>query len=451
MYRIIISIWLLGFISLGIKAQEPVDFNTMNRETYRLYLSQDWDSVIILGKQALKQEMDFYYLRIRMGIAYYSKKNYRTAARHLSVALEQNQDDPVALEYLYLSRLYAGQFEQAGWTREEFKGELARKLPPLAPIFFENLTVEYLYNKGVDDDLFENPTEVYLLDSLGTQSTTRNFSNASLAFTNRISPGVRLSHAFTFLSKSNHYFSNDGSIAIYIPEQQVRQYQYYFSPEFTTRSGTVFRPMFHAIGVSFQVPYESGPGFQGGPSMIALGYAKQTDVVTGLGFSKGMGKVDLNLGAYYSNLNQAEQVQNRLGIRWFLLGNLNLYAGAYLNSQYEISPGRESVIRLIPELMFGFTIAEKVWIDMHGTTGEMTNYHENNGMLLYNSYFEAIDKKIKLSLSIPITEGKSMFYMGGIWTSNRSDFSASDPGTTDVSNSIYYNAISIYGGLSWKF
>ena len=165
MYRIIISIWLLGFISLGIKAQEPVDFNTMNRETYRLYLSQDWDSVIILGKQALKQEMDFYYLRIRMGIAYYSKKNYRTAARHLSVALEQNQDDPVALEYLYLSRLYAGQFEQAGWTREEFKGELARKLPPLAPIFFENLTVEYLYNKVVDDDLIENPTEVYILYS----------------------------------------------------------------------------------------------------------------------------------------------------------------------------------------------------------------------------------------------------------------------------------------------
>ncbi|RLD49863.1 MAG: hypothetical protein DRI97_17595, partial [Bacteroidetes bacterium] len=95
MYRIIISIWLLGVVSLGIKAQEPADFNTINRKTYQLYLSQKWDSVIIMGKQALKQEMDFYYLRMRIGIAYYSKKHYRTAARHFSAALEQNKSDPV--------------------------------------------------------------------------------------------------------------------------------------------------------------------------------------------------------------------------------------------------------------------------------------------------------------------------------------------------------------------
>ena len=141
MYRIIISIWLWGVVSLGINAQETADFNTINRETYQLYLSQKWDSVIIMGKQALKQEMDFYYLRMRIGIAYYSKKNYRTAARHFSVALEQNQGDPVALEYLYFSRLYSGQSAQAGWIMEKFKGELALKLPPLAPRFFENLSL----------------------------------------------------------------------------------------------------------------------------------------------------------------------------------------------------------------------------------------------------------------------------------------------------------------------
>lgn len=451
MLRVIISIWLLVFVSFGINAQEEADFNTINRETYRLYLSQQWDSVIIMGKQALKQEMDFYYLRMRMGIAYYNKKHYRTATRHFSAALEQNQGDPVAMEYLYLSRLFAGQSEQAGVIREQFKGDLARKLPPLTGRFFEHLSVEYLYNHGVDDDMFENPAEIYPLGTSGTQSTTRHFSNTSLALTNRIAPGVRLSHAFTYLSKSNHYFSNDGLTAIYNSEQHVKQSQYYFSPEFTTRSGTVFAPMFHIIGISYQVLLDSGQGFQGGPPLLTQGYLNQTDFVTGLGFSQGIGKVDLHLGAYYSNLNQAEQVQNRLGIIWFPLGNLNLYTGSYLNSQYEISPGRESVIRLIPELMFGFTISEKVWIDMHGTMGEMTNYLENNGMIVYNSYSEVIENKIKLSLSIPVTERGSMFYLGGKWTSNRSDFYPSDPNITEEVNSIHYNAISIYGGLSWKF
>ena len=451
MQRIIISIFLWGFVSLGINAQKAADFNTINRETYRLYLTEKWDSVIIIGKQALKQEMDFYYLRMRIGIAYYSEKKYRTAARHFSVALEQNQGDPAALEYFYFSRLFSGQSEQANWTREQFKGELARKLPPLAPRFFEKLSVEYLYNKGVDDDMFETPEEVYPLGTSGTQSTTRHFSNATFAFTNRLAPGVRLSHAFTFLSKSNHYFSNDGVTAIYMPEQQVMQYQYYISPEFATPSGTVFKPMFHVIGTSAKVPYDIGQRFQGGANMIALGDLNKTDFVTGLGFSKGMGKVDLHLGAYYSNLNQAQQIQNRLGIIWFPLGNLNLYAGGYMNSQYEFRPGRESVIRIIPELMFGFAIAEKMWIDINGSMGEIHNYHENNGMILYNSYLEVIEKKIKLSLSIPVTERGSIVYLGGTWTSKRSDFYPSDPSMTEGFNSIYYNALSIYGGLIWRF
>ncbi len=53
--------------------------------------------------------------------------------------------------------------------------------------------------------------------------------------------------------------------------------------------------MVHIIGVSYQVPLDSGQGFQEGPNMLSLGYLNQTDMVTGLGFSKGMGKVDLRL------------------------------------------------------------------------------------------------------------------------------------------------------------
>jgi hypothetical protein len=75
MRRIIISIGFLVFVSLRIGAQETVDFNTINKETYRLYLAQDWDSVIHLGKHALHHETDFFYLRMRMGIACYSKRN----------------------------------------------------------------------------------------------------------------------------------------------------------------------------------------------------------------------------------------------------------------------------------------------------------------------------------------------------------------------------------------
>jgi hypothetical protein len=81
----------------------------------------------------------------------------------------------------------------------------------------------------------------------------------------------------------------------------------------------------------------------------------------------------------------------------------------------------------------------------------MTNYLENKGMIVYNSLNEVIEKKMKISLSIPVTERASLFYLGGVWSSNRSDFIASDRSNNFETNSIYYNALSIYGGLLWKF
>ena len=122
-----------------------------------------------------------------------------------------------------------------------------------------------------------------------------------------------------------------------------------------------------------------------------------------------------------------------------------------MNSQYESSPGKEGVIRIIPELLFGFTISGKVWFDLKAAMGEMTNYLENNGTIIYNSFSEMIDKKIQLMITVPVTDKGSIFYVGGKWTANRSEFFPFEPSLTDVTNTIKYNAFSIYGGLSWKF
>ena len=451
MLRVIISIWLLVFVSLGITAQKPADFNTTNRETYRFYMEQKWDSLIDMGKEALRADIDYYYLRMRMGIAWYSKKNYRKATRCFKAALNHNHGDPVALEYLYFSRLYSGQYEQAKHTRKQFKGDLVLKLPPGKGRFFDKVSAEYLYHSGVQDDMFENPFEVYPPDVAGVQLTTRHYSNATLSLVNSLAPGVVLSHSYTYLSKSSHYYYNDGITAVCHPDQRVTQHQYYFSPQFTTRSGTIFMPMIHVLGVRYQAAYDTGQGFMGGPSSWVMGSLKETDFVTGLGFMKELRQVDLHLGGWYSTLNNGEQLQGKAGFTWFPLGNLNLYAGSVLNSQYEKFPEREEVIRFIPEMLLGFGISEKVWVDLKAGMGEMTNYLENNGMIVYNSYSEVIEKKIKLSLSIPVTESGSMFYLGGIWTSNRSDFYPFDPNMTEEVNSIHYNAISIYGGLLWRF
>ena len=130
MRRLILITGIVAVTASEICAQDPLDFNTINTETYRLYMAGQWDSVIDMGKLSLRQETDFYYLRMRMGIAYYQQKNYRMAACHYKKALKLNQADPAALEQLYYSCLMSGKTEHAMLVRKQFKGDMSLRLPP---------------------------------------------------------------------------------------------------------------------------------------------------------------------------------------------------------------------------------------------------------------------------------------------------------------------------------
>lgn len=451
MYKLITIIWLLCCIAPGVKAQGDADFNRINNETYRLYLQQDWDSLIQVGKIALKQDIDYYYLRMRLGVACYKTKNFRKAADHFTTALTLNQDDPVALEYLYFSRILSGQKEQANLVRKQFKGDLALKLPAPKSTFIDRIGVEYLYNRGINDDEFSNPEELFSGLPPGVQYTTRHYSNASLSLTNSIAPGFSLLHTYTYLSKTNHHYSNDGTYQFYTADQHVHQHQYYISPRISTLSGFTIIPLFHLISGKYQVPLEVTQGSHGGSSQVLFGYLDYKDFIAGLGLKMGIGSFDLHLEGYYATLNNSEQIQSRLGITWYPLGNLNLYAGGYLNGQYEMTGG-DGVTRSIPEFLFGFAISEKVWFNLNAAMGDMTNYLENNGTIVYNSFSDVIEKKVKLSLSIPVSDKGSLLYLGGRWTSNRSEFYPLDPADQgNITNTITYSALSIYGGISWKF
>ncbi len=334
--------------------------------------------------------------------------------------------------------------------RKAFKGELALKLAPPKGKFLDRLGGEYLYNHGLNNDILADPDALFQDLPPGVQYITQHYSNASLSLSNIVTPGFRLNHTYTFLSKTNHQYYNDGQYIFQLTDQHVYQHQYNFSPVITTRSGYVFSPMVHLISIHYQAPVEIQQGFQGGNNQVVLGYLDAFDFVTGLGFSKGLGCLDLHLGAWYATLNNNEQIQNRLGLTWYPFGNLNLYAGGYLNSQYEISD-TEGVVRIIPEVHVGMAMAGKVWLDLNGAFGEMTNYLEHNGSSVFNSFSEKIQKKVSLTLSVPVTNKGSLIYLGGRWTANESRFYAFDPAQDHLTNNIIYNALSIYGGITWKF
>ncbi len=92
-----------------------------------------------------------------------------------------------------------------------------------------------------------------------------------------------------------------------------------------------------------------------------------------------------------------------------------------------------------------------VWLNFNAAMGEMSNYLEQNGSIVFNSFSDVIRKKVGLTISVPLTEKGSLLYLGGRWTANESNFYPFDPLIDFTSNYISYNTISIYGGVSWKF
>jgi len=452
MRSVILGIGLFLLLPHQVGGQEGTPFNRINNETYRLYLEEQWDSVVMLGKAALRQEIDYYYLRMRIGIAYYHKKNYRVAATHFNKALEMNQGDPVALEYLYYARLMAGQAQQASVIRSRFNGALSQKLPAEKGRFFKAGGVEYLYTTSDFALPDEIPGDFYALPA-GALTVPLHFSNVAVSLENGIAPGISLAHAYTYLSKDNYYYQNEGTGIFYIMDKQhVVQHQYYLSPQFTFRSGLTLLPMVHLISTYYQsiLSSTSGGGYMGGAGTSTVGYVHDIHLAGGMTMVKNWRCVDLSGGAAFANLNGTRQFQGRFGITWYPLGNLNLYAGAGLSGQQEWSEN-SSVSRWVPDLKVGVAVAEKVWIEADAAMGEMHNYLERNGSIVYNGFSDTMDKKAKLSLLIPVTGKGSLVYLGGRWTSGYSSFVPQTGLLSETDQLFELQTFSIYGGISWKF
>jgi hypothetical protein len=54
--------------------------------TWRYFLEKRWDSLLLTGNNALESGIDFYYLRVRMGVASFETERYYPAVRHLKKA-----------------------------------------------------------------------------------------------------------------------------------------------------------------------------------------------------------------------------------------------------------------------------------------------------------------------------------------------------------------------------
>ena len=75
----IILIIVLCFLTAAKAQKKSLSYKQVDRTTYAYYLKQDWKPLLEMGKKSRADGIDFYYLKVRMGIAYFKLRNYDSA------------------------------------------------------------------------------------------------------------------------------------------------------------------------------------------------------------------------------------------------------------------------------------------------------------------------------------------------------------------------------------
>ncbi|HUX95357.1 MAG TPA: tetratricopeptide repeat protein [Bacteroidales bacterium] len=440
---ILITGFLIPFILAG---QNPGSFRYSDSITYIHYLNKDWKALTDRGNEALAAGHDYYYMRMRLGIAYFEKHNYAASAKHFKKALEFNQGDNVATEYLFYSSFLYGRSMQAWSILSGMLPAAKKRIEVESRIKRNSITAEYFLSDSKSGDIIANPGYYFSNSEPGSQVITRYFINNAVYASHILGKNVIYSHAFTNLIKDNFLYYYDGITVADMQVQRIIQNQYYGSLNFFTSTGWVFSPSFHYLGTGY--PFINII-YSGNKSFISEYQVKNKGYATGFRITRMSGYTAVSAEGSFSELNYQKQAQSGLSVTIYPSGNSNLYIGASFSALFPIDQYSAS-ISYVTGITGGFTIKNKVWFEFSGTNGDMKNYLEKNGLLVYNST-DFPTRKISACLLVPLANRKLTLMIGAGRSWHSSQWIPADGTLSGGPNILkYYNNI-ITGGITWNF
>ena len=471
------------------------DFSTVDMLTYRFFQEKKWDSLIVTGRQALRQDIDYYYLRVRMGIAYFEIAEYFPAATHLEKARKFNSGDPFVADYLYRAYLFTNRNEEARLLRAGMPAEL-QDTASSKHMFLEQVHFETGYTLSSD----RSPSNLATLmgkDSIyGEQDLYDNSFYSNLALKMRVSNRLGFSVAWNYLNfdKTKYMqYGNPGKQLDSISNNVFRKVYYYSYPwkihdtafsyhviqneayagaTVTLPWGIRIMPAFHWIHVSYNMV---NPEFRT-DSVSDTAYYSRIDntwymfrhPVTGYAFnakdtsfnnyvvalriSKDLGRFSIGLSGSWSDLNGKTQEQAGVSLTYYPLGSLDFYGTTTATGFFQ---GNSK--RLLLSQVLGAKITSWMWGEANFYYGDYTNANIFNGYVVYNNS-DVIDyrggatlvfvvgKHIQLSLIYQYFRKESQ----QVYFIKTQDPVSHEIKETQQTSNNRYNINTLIGGITWK-
>ncbi len=476
-----------------LKASTTVDYKTVDELTYKYFLEKKWDSVIILGKKALHADIDFYYLRVRMGLAYYEKREYIPAGTHLEKARKFEADDPVIADYLYYSYLFTNQLEEARLLQASLPAK-AKNVIDAKKGFVDALSFESGYTLSSNNALKDKPSLMEADSIYGETDVYGNYLYEHLGMKFNLSNRIGLTLAYNYLNFSKtkyiqysriedhldgiadsswgQYYHYSFPRVIYDTSfrYNVNQHEVYASLSWYLNGGIRIMPAFHLIYVSYPLVSASaeevtvndtGYYLNEGQEYVTFPFNRTIYTFTrsdtsfsnyfvGLALSKKFGRVNIGISGSYSNLNNKKQKQAGASVTWLPFGNLNLYSTTSVTGFFQ---GKDK--RFLFSEVLGAKITSWCWAEGSFNYGDYTNASIMNGAVVYNnsdvidyrasgSLYFLVGKHLQFSLLYQYSRKESIQY-----------YFTTNPATNEVNTKpstlfVPYNTNTIIGGITWK-
>lgn len=415
---------LLFFLSFTLVNAQKLTLEVAETQTYNSIISNDYKTTVKLGNEALKQGIDSYYIRYRLGVSYFMNINYEAAITHFENAKSIDSNDPALLEYLYYSYVYTNRTEKAQNLSEIFPDDLKVKIC-IKQRLFKSISVEVGILRTNNFKSFNSSGILNNNDyAQGTFYSDVLFGN--FIITNQVSKNLKLENIISVVSNtSNNMFQYRFPTIQTIQKQVFTDKNNYIQ---WNAIGTYYHKGWH-IGVGFGL-YDSSYITYTPPTNFLVNQTFTSEKTTNINYSgslsisKHLKYFEPTLGISYTDLSDSKTICADGAVTYFPFGNLNLYGNSkigYVKNNFESNT--------IYSQLLGVKLTKKIWIEGYGAYGNHLNYITENGLFAFNTpnkinWYAGANlnlylKKIDISLSYGVQERATSYYTElNITTSN---------------------------------
>lgn len=467
-FTIIIVFLLAAYNSNAQVNKSNLRESVVDSLSYSLAIQGKHQQLVSLVHEALKYDIDFYYLRLRAGVSYFNKKQYLLALAHFYKALEFYPADFTTKEYIFYCHLYLGNIEKAK--------EIVQKMPITYQSYYLSF-VKYSNNINIESG-YQNTnfssnqdTSKFLADGVFAESDrTKSLQYYQLGGDFNLTKKVKLYAGVSLVNnlKSQHIYSKDNyyyydyNNSIFNKQIKVKdtsleynlyQYQTYLGAtinlpnQFTLLAG--FQDMYYkqsklsAISDSSKSTLLDTLVYNYRYSLQGI---TQNNFATSLTLMKSYKNWQGQMSVGFANIVKTSIFQAGGQFIYFPLGNYNLS----LTAGYYFS--KDTLTRNIGLFKIAGKITERLWFESYHYQGNLKNFQESNSYVIYN-VSDAIKSKSGVSLTYYYSQRLSLGvrYDLMVREANYDSYVKLNNTTSKIVQTDKYNMNSFIINLIWKY